>query len=308
MTMIIGGLATLDALASAKTLEVEADVVFRNGFIYTVDNFHSRSKAVAIKDGKFIKIYADGVWIGYGSPFIDMYETGETYGRQSIDQPTMKTWVTRFDKEGLKVMIHAVGDQAVRNCLNSFAAARRANGPAGPRHHLGHNTFVHPDDRARAKDLNVVLEVSPANTWYPSSYLPSFVELLGPARVSQMVPIGELARNGAILAYGSDWDNVPEPDPWLGLETLVTRVNPDQPELGVLGPDQRVDLETAIEIVTINGAHTMELEKVTGSIEVGKDADMIVLDRNLFKIPVEKIHETKVLRTVLKGKTVYEGK
>ena len=273
-----------------------------------MDNFHSRSKAVAIKDGKFIKIYADGVWIGYGSPFIDMYETGETYGRQSIDQPTMKTWVTRFDKEGLKVMIHAVGDQAVRNCLNSFAAARRANGPAGPRHHLGHNTFVHPDDRARAKDLNVVLEVSPANTWYPSSYLPSFVELLGPARVSQMVPIGELARNGAILAYGSDWDNVPEPDPWLGLETLVTRVNPDQPELGVLGPDQRVDLETAIEIVTINGAHTMELEKVTGSIEVGKDADMIVLDRNLFKIPVEKIHETKVLRTVLKGKTVYEGK
>lgn len=61
-----------------------------------------------------IKIYADGVWIGYGSPFIDMYETGESYGRQSIDQPTMKTWVTRFDKEGLKVMIHAVGDQAVR--------------------------------------------------------------------------------------------------------------------------------------------------------------------------------------------------
>ncbi len=147
-----------------------------------------------------IKIYADGVWIGYGSPFIDMYETGETYGRQSIDQPTMKTWVTRFDKEGLKVMIHAVGDQAVRNCLNSFAAARRANGPAGPRHHLAHNTFVHPDDRARAKDLNVVLEVSPANTWYPSSYSPSFVELLGAERVEQMVPVGELVRDGATVA------------------------------------------------------------------------------------------------------------
>lgn len=76
----------------------------------------------------------------------------------------------------------------------------------------------------------------------------------------------------------------------------------------MLGPAQRVDLETALEIVTINGAHTMELEKVTGSIEVGKDADMIVLNRNLFKIPIEKIHETKVLRTVLKGKTVYERK
>ena len=255
-----------------------------------------------------VKIYADGVWLGYGSPFVDMYETGETYGRQSIDQPTMKTWVTRFDKEGLKVMIHAVGDQAVRNALNSFAAARRANGPDGPRHHLGHNTFVHPDDRARAKDMNIVSEVSPVNTWYPSTYSPGFVELLGDDRVKSMVPVGELVRDGAMVTYGSDWDNVPEPNPWEGVQTLVTRSNPKKPDLGVLGPDQRVDLETALQIVTINGAHAMELEKVTGSIEVGKDADMIVLKKNLFKIPVEKIIDTKVERTVLKGQTVYPRK
>jgi hypothetical protein len=93
-----------------------------------------------------VKIYADGVWLGYGSPFIDMYETGETYGRQSIDLPTMSTWVTRFDKEGLKVMIHAVGDLAVRNSLNAIEAARKANGDLGPRHHVGHNTFVHAED------------------------------------------------------------------------------------------------------------------------------------------------------------------
>lgn len=253
-----------------------------------------------------VKIYADGIWLGYGSPFVDLYETGETYGRQSIDQPTLKTWVTRFDKQSLSVMIHAVGDQAVRNCLNSFAAARRANGPFGPRHHLGHNTFVHPDDRARAKDLNIVLEVSPANTWYPSTYSPGFVELLGSDRVRSMVPVGEMTRNGGMVVYGSDWDNVPEPDPWVGLQTLVTRVNPRQPELGVLGPDQRVELATAIEILTINGAHALGLEDVTGSIEVGKDADMIVLDQNLFEIDRDEIIETKVLRTVLKGRTVHE--
>jgi N-acyl-D-aspartate/D-glutamate deacylase len=82
----------------------------------------------------------------------------------------------------------------------------------------------------------------------------------------------------------------------------------DQPELGVLGPDQRVDLETAIEIVTINGAHTLGLEVINGSIEVGKDADFIVLDQNLFEIPVEKIIKAKVLQAVLQGKTVYTGK
>jgi predicted amidohydrolase YtcJ len=254
-----------------------------------------------------VKIYADGVWLGYGSPFIDMYETGETYGRQSIDLPTMSTWVTRFDKEGLKVMIHAVGDLAVRNSLNAIEAARKANGDLGPRHHVGHNTFVHAEDMARAKDLDVVLEVSPANTWYPSTYTPGFVELLGTERVRNMVPIGELRQNGGVLAYGSDWDNVPEPDPWMALQTLVTRQNPDDPNLGTLGPDQRVDLGAAIEIITINGAHTMGLEAVTGSIEVGKDADMIVIDQNIFEIPMDQIIKTKVLRTVLKGRTVYKS-
>ncbi len=252
-----------------------------------------------------VKIYADGVWIGYGSPMIDMYETGQTFGRQSIDQPSMKTWVTRFDAEGLSVMIHAVGDQAVRNALNAVEAARRTNGPDGPRHHIAHNSFVHAEDLDRARDLNIIAEVSPANTWYPSSYLPSFAELLGRDRVSQMVPVGKLVGNGAIVAYGSDWDNVPEPDPWLALQTLVTRTNPDQPELGVIGPEMRVDLPTAIEILTINGAHALGLEAVTGSIEPGKEADFIVLNQNLFDVPIEKVVETEVLRTVLRGRTVH---
>ena len=270
--------------------------------------FDSREKRGPVSDlinPDGVKIYADGVWIGYGSPMIDMYETGETYGRQSIDQPTMKTWVTRFDKEGLSVMIHAVGDQAVRNSLNSVAAARRANGPNGPRHHVGHNTFVHAEDRARANDLNLVREVSPANTWYPSSYSPSFIELLGKERVSQMVPVAELVKGGATVVYGSDWDNVPEPDPWLAMQTLVTRTNPDKPKLGVLGPPEKVDLATAIRILTLNGAHALGLEKTTGSIEVGKDADMIVINHDLFSIPVDQIIKTQVQRTLLKGKTVY---
>lgn len=253
-----------------------------------------------------VKIYLDGVWIGYGSPFIEAYSDGSgQFGRQSIDRPTLSTWVTKFDKEGLKVMMHAVGDLAVQNGLNAVAAARKTNGPDGPRHHLGHNTFVHAEDIATAAELNVSREVSPANTWYPSSYSPSFVALLGADRVGNMVPVGDMQKEGGHVSYGSDWDNVPEPDPWMALQTLITRINPASPEQGVLAPQQRVDLLTALEIMTINGARLMELEDVTGSIEVGKDADLIVIDQDLFDIPADKIINTKVLRTVLQGKTVY---
>ncbi len=123
-----------------------------------------------------------------------------------------------------------------------------------------------------------------------------------------MVPIKQLAQNDGTVAYGSDWDNVPEPNPWLALQTMITRQNPAQPELGVLAAEQRVDLDMGLKIMTIHGAKLMELEKVTGSIEVGKDADMIVLDQNLYKIPSDKIIDTKVLRTILKGKTIYQEK
>jgi predicted amidohydrolase YtcJ len=110
------------------------------------------------------------------------------------------------------------------------------------------------------------------------------------------------------VAYDSDWDNIPEPDPWFALEGMVTRKVPGRPEFGHFNPDERVDVETAIQIFTRNGAMTLEKEDETGTIEVGKSADFIVINQNLLEIPAEKIHETKVLKTVLKGHTVYEGK
>lgn len=110
------------------------------------------------------------------------------------------------------------------------------------------------------------------------------------------------------MSYGSDWDNIPEPDPWFAIEGMVSRQYPGKPELGQLHPDERVDLESAIAIFTRNGAMAMEKENETGTIEVGKSADFIVINQNPLEIPPHKIHETKVLKTVLKGHTVYEGK
>jgi len=94
--------------------------------------------------------------------------------------------------------------------------------------------------------------------------------------------------------------------PWFGMEASVTRGYPGKPEVLAMGPDQALTLEETIRIHTINGAWTLRLDEVTGSIEVGKSADMIVLNHNLFEIPTSDIHETVVLRTVFKGSVVYQ--
>jgi predicted amidohydrolase YtcJ len=120
-----------------------------------------------------------------------------------------------------------------------------------------------------------------------------------------MSPFRDLLAAGDTTGYGSDWDNVAEPDPWFALEVMVTRRNPDEPQMGQLGALQAIDLPTAIEVMTYNGAYNLQREDDLGSIEVGKTADFIVLSQNILEVPTTKVHETKVLQTVLGGKTVH---
>jgi predicted amidohydrolase YtcJ len=260
-----------------------------------------------------VKIYLDGVPNDApgGAPMIDPYVTEPSFGNVSIDEPTLSTWMLRFDAAGLKIMAHATGSLSVRHWLNAVEAVRRANGK-GPRHHLAHSMLVYPEDmdRFNFERSNFVAEVSPFNIWVPdptANY--SWSKIIGRDRFDlTMTPIKSMVDAGAVVAYGSDWDNVPEPNPWLGLEGMLTRQYPGHPEYGQWKLDERIDVETAIQIFTRNGAVAMEREDETGTIEPGKSADFIVINHNLLEIPPQKIHETKVLLTVLKGHTVYEGK
>jgi hypothetical protein len=258
-----------------------------------------------------VKIYMDGVPNDKhgGSPMIDSYATAHTFGNVSIDEPTFSTWMMRFDAAGLKVMAHATGSLSVRHFLNAVEATRRANGK-GRRHHLAHSMLVHPDDvhRLNFSRSNFIVELSPYQLWTPDPHGASpWADMVGRDRFNETFGIiNSMVKAGALTCYGSDWDNVPEPDPWLGLEGMVTRQFPGKPEYGRFNPQERIDVETAIEIFTRNGAVAMEKEDITGSIEKGKSADFIVINQNLLEIPVEKIHKTKVLETVLQGKTVYK--
>jgi predicted amidohydrolase YtcJ len=260
-----------------------------------------------------VKIYMDGVPNDAegGSPMIDRYATAPTFGTPSIDEPTFSTWMLRFDAAGLKVMAHATGSLSVRHFLNAVEAVRRANGK-GPTHHMAHSMLVYPEevDRFNFERSNFIAEISPYQLWVPdptANY--GWSKLIGRDLFDlTFTPIKSMVDAGAVVTYGSDWDNVPEPDPWFALEGMITRQYPGKPEYGQLNPDERVDVETAIVIFTRNGAVAMEKEEETGTIEPGKSADFIVISQNLLEIPAEKIHETKVLQTVLQGKTVYQSK
>jgi predicted amidohydrolase YtcJ len=262
-----------------------------------------------------VKVYMDGVPNDAptgGSPMIDSYVTAPTFGTPSIDESTFTTWMRLFDAEGLKTMAHATGSLSVRHFLNAVEATRRANGK-GPRHHMAHSMLVYPEDLPRLdiNRSNIITEVSPFNTWVPDpSGTNHWKTIIGNDRFAQtMTPIKSMVEAGAVVTYGSDWDNIPfGPDPWLGIEGMVTRMYPGHPEYGRFNPNERVDIETAIQIFTRNGAMALSKENETGTIEPGKSADFIVINQNLLEIPPQKIHETKVLKTVLRGHTVYEGK
>ena len=257
-----------------------------------------------------VKVYLDGVPKDGegGAPMIDAYVTAPTFGTPGIDEATLSSWFLRFDKAGLKVMGHSTGSLSTRHFMNAVEATRRANG-TGPRHHMAHSMLIHPDDMHRLdiNRSNFVCEVSPFNTWTPDPHgTDHWQSIIGRDRFDQMMtPLKSMIDAGAVVAYGSDWDNVPEPNPWLGIEGMVTRQYPGHPEYGQWRKDERVDIETAIEIFTRNGAIAMEKEDETGTIEVGKSADFIVINQNLLEIAPEKIHKTKVLKTVLQGHTVY---
>ena len=171
--------------------------------------------------------------------------------------------------------------------------------------------LVYPEDvdRFNFERSNFVAEVSPYQLWTPDPAIRSWPHIIGRDRFDlTFTPLKTLIDAGAVVSYGSDWDNIPEPDPWFAMEGMITRQYPGKPEYGQLNPDERLGRETAIEVFTRNGAILMEKEKVTGTIEPGKSADFIVINQNLLEISVDKIHKTKVLQTVLQGKTVYERK
>jgi predicted amidohydrolase YtcJ len=171
---------------------------------------------------------------------------------------------------------------------------------------IAHGQFVHPDDRPRFAQLNVAADISPF-IWFPG-VIPEAIAAVRPEdEASQMQPNRALLDLGALVAGGSDWPVSESPNPWEGIQGLVTREDPLKRAEGALWPEQAVTLGEAIEIFTINSARAMGLGEVTGSLEVGKSADFIVLTQDPYAIPADQLIETRASQTWFEGRLVFES-
>jgi predicted amidohydrolase YtcJ len=252
-----------------------------------------------------VKLFADGVLEGETAALLEPYVGRPGYrGEPTFEADELRELVTRFDAQGLQVHVHAIGDAAVRTTLDAFEAARKANGAADQRHNIAHLQLIHPDDVPRFAELDVIANFQ-AIWAYPDEYVTELnLPVIGEERMKIMYPIRSVHRAGGRLVLGTDW-NVSPPDPLPGIEVGITRQDPTGEIAGALNPNEAVDLATLIEAYTANGAYVMRQENETGSIEVGKAADLVVLERNLFEIPPAEIGEVRILETLVVGRTVF---
>jgi predicted amidohydrolase YtcJ len=253
-----------------------------------------------------VKMYMDGV-IEYGtSPLLEPY-ADDHYGSGEYfySQEDVNNYLTRFDRMGLQVHVHAIGDAAIRRALDGFDAMRKANGMSDNRHQIVHLQLIHEDDRPRFAELDIGAVFQSLWAYPDPAALELDIPMLGEERTWQMYPIASVRNAGGLIVGGSDYW-VTDLNPLHAIEVAITRQDPYTNDGPVLNKDERVDLPTMIDAYTINGAYQMGLEHEQGSIEVGKRADFVVLDRNLFELPPAEINEAKVMMTIFDGRTVYE--
>jgi len=254
-----------------------------------------------------VKLFVDGVLEGETAALLEPYLDKPGFlGPINYEPADLAQIVTRLDKLGLQVHMHAIGDRAVRVGLDAIAAARAANGPGTWTHHIAHLQLIDPADLPRFKELNVAANFQ-ALWAYPDPYITDLnLPVVGEERVKRMYPIASAQRAGAMIVGGSDW-NVSSLNPLDAIQVAVTRKDPEGRIEAVLNEDERVDLPTMLGAYTINGARLAHEDQTNGSIEKDKAADLIVLDRNLLTLPPEQIRTAKVLRTLIDGQTVYRA-
>ena len=253
-----------------------------------------------------VKIWLDGVMEVHTAALLEPYSDREDgyRGDLLIEPELLNEIVIRLDALGFQLHFHAIGDAAIRKSLDSLEFARKVNGERDSRHHLSHIELFDPADIPRLKELDVVANFQPYWAWADKFITELTIPKLGSERSKWLYPIKSLFDSGAVVAFGSDWF-VTSGNPLLGIETAITRKDPQTNNSAPFLSHQRIGLADAIEAYTYNAAYVNFLENDTGSIEVGKLADLIVIDENLFQLEPHEISDANVLLTLLGGKPVY---
>jgi predicted amidohydrolase YtcJ len=259
-----------------------------------------------------VKFMQDGIAENFTASLLTPYcdghggKTGNA-GISFVPPKVLDEAVTLLDAAGVQAHFHAIGDRAVRECLDAVEAAIHRNGRRSNRHHIAHLQVVHPDDIPRFAALDVAVNMQ--SLW--ATYEPQMTELtmpfLGTTRSGWQYPFGELLRAGARLGAGSDWP-VSTPDPLAAIHTAVNRMAPPDLSEGDYPPflpKQAIDLASSLTAYTAGSAWINGLDRETGTIAEGKLADLVVLDRDPFAGPAEEISSARVTQTFVDGVRVH---
>lgn len=260
-----------------------------------------------------VKIMQDGVAENFTAAMLEPYLDAcgcQTSGRglSYVDPGELREHVTALDRLGFQVHFHAIGDRAVRECLDAVQAARAANGASDHRPHIAHLQVVHPNDVPRFAGLGVTGTMQALWAAHEPQLDELTIPFLGPERSARQYVFGELLRSGARLAAGSDWA-VSSANPIRAIHVAVSRALPGAvgAEAEPLLPDQRLEPAEAFAAYTAGSAFVNHLDDITGSVAAGKLADLVVLDRDPIAGQDEEIGRTRVLATYVAGEPVHRS-
>lgn len=251
-----------------------------------------------------LKQFIDGVVTGYTALMLDPYEDKkDTKGETSFSKEQLQEWVTEADKEGYQIRFHSIGDGAVRLGLDLFEKAQKENGARDARHALEHIEIIAPTDIQRFKELGVQASVQPTHL----ALMPreSHTERVTEDKYPYLYPNKLLFDSEAVVPYSSDYPIV-ELNPLLGIYHAVTRK--DFTLEDTWNEQEKITLAQALKAYTKTSAYSVFREDEIGTLEEGKLADIVILDRNIFESPVKEILTTKVDKTIVDGQIVYDNK
>ena len=258
-------------------------------------------------EGGAVKTMLDGVVEAHTAAMLAPYTDDPTQiGKLFWDPEKYKANVADLDARGFQVFTHAIGDKAVRLALDAYQNAAELNHTKDARPRIEHIETISAADIERFGKLGVIASMQPLHSYPDDDTLNIWSRNIGPERAGRAWVWRSIEVKGGALAFGSDWPVVTL-NPWRGVQTALTRQTSDGKPEGGFVPGQRLSLEEAIRGYTLGAAFAGRREKTEGSLEPGKLADLILLDRDLFKIEPSEIGHTEVLMTMVGGKIVYES-
>ena len=257
-----------------------------------------------------LKLNIDGGDAQRTAAFLAPYaDAPETSGDTLLPPDLFADIIKRADRDGVDIHIHSYGDRATRLSLDAFEAAIKANPPRDRRNAIAHNFLVDPLDAPRFAELGIVGQFS-AQWAVPDTSQAVTRTRLGLPRADELYRMGSILRHGGMLSLGTDWPAAGYTStyrPLDAIEVATTRREFDKPQGPQLPPvDEVIPLEAALKAATMGPAWQLGMDHEVGSIEVGKLADLVVLEKNLFEVAPQDIHRTKVLMTVMNGKVTHE--